>query len=388
MYRRATKKDVRRINSVLPRFCTAELTRHGRIAIYFRQVGKTGRIRLRADPGSSEFHREYATLLDGETPTPHWQQRRTSNPATWRWLCEGYFSSTKFRDLQSRGQRIRRRQLERTWDEPISPGSELRFGECPLARFNAQSVRVLVDRKLQWGPEDESGGIRVRTNSQAANSLLKYIRGVFEWGKNEHADLVERNWARDVAYFSCSSTGFHTWTLEEIAQFEERHPIGTRARLTLAVALYTTQRRGDLARLGTHLERNGLLVVEQEKNRRRKPITAFVPIAPTLREIIDASPTGARYYIVQEHVDRPYTKESLGNRFKEWCVEAALPHCSLHGLRKAGVIRLIQEDFTPHQIMAVTGHRTLKEIDRYARDYLREQAATRILDCWLEKHAS
>jgi integrase len=246
----------------------------------------------------------------------------------------------------------------------------------------------LHDRKLKWvEPENRSAGEAIRTNSEAANSLLKFIRGVLEWGKKEHPELVERNWARDVSYLDSNSTGIHTWTLGEIAQYEDHYPIGTRARLVLALALYTTQRRGDVASLGKRLERNGLLVVDQEKNRRRKPIRAFVPIAPTLRRIIDASPTGSEYYIVQEHADERYTKESLGNRFREWCVAAGLPHCSLHGLRKAGVIRLIEEDFTPHQIMAVTGHRTLKEIDRYAREYLREQAATRILDSWLERYA-
>jgi hypothetical protein len=31
-----------------------------------------------------------------------------------------------------------------------------------------------------------------------------------------------------------SKTGFRTWTEEEIAQFEGRHPIGTKPRLALA----------------------------------------------------------------------------------------------------------------------------------------------------------
>ena len=257
-----------------------------------------------------------------------------------------------------------------------------------MAKFSARSVRILRDRKLKWHtPEEAIGGTGVRTNTQAANSLVKYMRGVLEWGKEDHPEHVQRNWARDVPYFESSSTGFHTWSLDEIAQYEAHHPIGTRARLALALALYTTQRRGDVARLGRHLERNELLIIEQEKNRRRKPVTAFVPIAPTLRKIIDASPTGEIYYLVQERADRPYRKESLGNRFKEWSLAAGLPHCSLHGLRKAGVVRLIQENLTPHQIMAISGHRTLKEIDRYAREYLRQEAAEQILNRWLNVHA-
>jgi integrase len=383
----ALRKKVRELNHKLPKYCTAELTRHGRIAIYYRKVGRTGRIRMRAEPGSPQFHREYAACLDGLLRSAEGAQRSSTDKGTWSWLCERYFSSIKFRDLEQIGQRVRRRQLESTWAQPISPGSLLTFGNCPLTKFNAKSVRILRDRRLKWVlPEDGAGATPIRANTQAANSLTKYIRGVLEWGTEEYPEHVERNWARDVSYLHSGSAGFHTWTLEEIDQFERRHGVGTRARLTLALALYTTQRRGDVVQLGRHLEREGLLVIEQEKNRRRRPVTAFVPIAPILRQLIDASPTGEKYYLVQERADRPFKKESLGNRFKEWCLEAGLPHCSLHGLRKAGVVRLIQEDFTPHQVMAVSGHRTLKEIDRYTREYLRQQAAERILTNWLERH--
>jgi integrase len=48
---------------------------------------------------------------------------------------------------------------------------------------------------------------------------------------------------------------------------------------------------------------------------------------------------------------------------------------SLHGLRKAGVCRLIMMGLSVHQIMAITGHRTPREIDRYGRDYMRSVAS-------------
>ena len=45
------------------------------------------------------------------------------------------------------------------------------------------------------------------------------------------------------------SDGFHSWTDDEIAQFEKRHPIGSRARLALALVLYTGQRRSSSAKM-------------------------------------------------------------------------------------------------------------------------------------------
>ena len=56
--------------------------------------------------------------------------------------------------------------------------------------------------------------------------------------------LVTSNPARDVPYLKSNNpTGYHTWTLDEVHQFEERHPIGTKARLALALLLFTGQRR-------------------------------------------------------------------------------------------------------------------------------------------------
>jgi integrase/recombinase XerD len=52
---------------------------------------------------------------------------------------------------------------------------------------------------------------------------------------------------------------------------------------------------------------------------------------------------------------------------REWCNRVGLPHCSAHGLRKAAAARLADYGATEHEIMAVTGHRTLKEVGRYTR---------------------
>jgi integrase len=54
---------------------------------------------------------------------------------------------------------------------------------------------------------------------------------------------------------------------------------------------------------------------------------------------------------------------------------AGLPHCTFHGLRKAAVRRLAEHGCTPHEIAAITGHATLKEIERYAKAASRKRLA-------------
>ena len=390
--RECHRESLRKLNAALPRYCTAEVSRHGKICVYYREVGRTRKIRMREEPLSTEFFERYAELRKGNGISLHPRVEQCSNeakPHTWRWLCQRYFEHHTFGALAARGQRVRRAMLSATWNEPISPGAVLVFGDCPLSRFTARAVRTLRDRKVTRVQHVSPDGapFSQRGNLEAANSLLKYMRGVLAFAAEEYPNLVERNWAHDVAYFKTGSQGIHTWTLDEVAQFEARHPVGSKARLAFALALYTGQRRGDLHRLGRHFEKDHLLKFVQEKNCNRKPVTAYVPILPALRRIIDASPTGDLVYLVQAN-GRPYKKESFGNLFRKWCREAGLPHCSAHGLRKACVVRLITEGCTPHQIMAITGHQTLKEVDRYAREYLRESAALQVYEQWRSEHAN
>jgi hypothetical protein len=48
------------------------------------------------------------------------------------------------------------------------------------------------------------------------------------------------------------SAGIYTWTEQDIAAFEAFHPIGSRARLALALLLYTAQRRSGHTGAATH----------------------------------------------------------------------------------------------------------------------------------------
>ncbi|WP_424970869.1 tyrosine-type recombinase/integrase [Dinoroseobacter sp. S76] len=88
-------------------------------------------------------------------------------------------------------------------------------------------------------------------------------------------------------------------------------------------------------------------------------------------------------FLVSER-GQPYTAKSVGNRFKKCCLEAGIGNRSLHGLRKAAAARLAEEGCTEQEIMAITGHRTSKEITRYTRSARQkkraESALTRLSD--------
>jgi integrase len=127
---------------------------------------------------------------------------------------------------------------------------------------------------------------------------------------------------------------------------------------------------------------NGWLKFTQAKNAKHKPISLEIPILAELQRIIDATtPLGKDTYLVTAF-GRPFSVKGFGNRFRKWCDEAVLPHCSSHGLRKAGSARLAELGASDREIMAITGHQTAKEVDRYTRGARQKELAGRAMAKW------
>lgn len=154
--------------------------------------------------------------------------------------------------------------------------------------------------------------------------------------------------------------------MEEVRQFENHHPIGSKPRLALAVMLYTGQRRSDIVRLGPQHIKDGWITLTQAKNRDRKPVTLSIPLLPELKAVLDATPTGNLAFLVTAF-GKPFTSNGFGNWFRKQCDEAGLKHCSAHGLRKAGAALAAENGATERQLMAIFGWTTMKEASRYTR---------------------
>jgi integrase len=324
------------------RYTYEDTDRHGNVRIYVRKRGMT-KARLRSKPGTPEFLEEYRSALAGNLLVSG--NRKPGSVAaakgTLRWLCQQYYQSAEYKGLEDRTKHVRKLILE---------GICERDGDKPYALMEARHVRRRRDEKAEL-PE-------------AANSLIKALRQVFTFAVSN--DLASRNPAKDVPYLRSGSEGFHSWTIEEVRQYEKRHAVGTKARLALGLLLYTGQRRSDVVAFGRQHLKDGWLTFTQVKNRKRKPVTLSIPVRPELRAIIDATPSGNLTYLVTAF-GKPFTANGFGNWFRERCDEAGLPHCSAHGLRKAAAARLAELGAGESEIMAITGHTTSKEIVRYTR---------------------
>ncbi|MBI4334657.1 MAG: tyrosine-type recombinase/integrase [Chloroflexi bacterium] len=91
-----------------------------------------------------------------------------------------------------------------------------------------------------------------------------------------------------------------------------------------------------------------------------------IPVHPALAASIAAAPNGNLTFLVTAY-GKPFTAAGFGGWFRDRCDEAGLDHCTAHGLRKASARRLTEAGCTSHEIMAITGHRSLAEAERYTR---------------------
>ena len=88
---------------------------------------------------------------------------------------------------------------------------------------------------------------------------------------------------------------------------------------------------------------------------------------PELGRSLEACPSGHRAAIVTAY-GAPFSTKGFGQFMSDAIREAGLPPwCKAHGLRKAAARRLAEAGCSAHEIMAVTGHKTLSEVERYTR---------------------
>jgi integrase len=314
--------------------------RHGKTRRYFRRPGSP-RVPLPGAPGSTEFMEAYQAALAGyELPRRDIGANR-SVPGSVSAAVAAYYVDSSFRDgFAPATQQMRRAILERFRGE---------HGDKRIGLLQRPHIAKMLGAKKPF----------------AARNWLKTIRGLMQFAVA--IGLRRDDPTEGIKPAKAPTTGgFHSWSDEEISRFEAKHPIGSPAKLAMALLLYTAQRRGDIVRMGPQHVRNGKMTVRAQKTSRTTGKTLQIPLHPALAEALAATPTRHLTFLTTK-TGAPFTAAGFGNKFREWCNEAGLPHCSAHGLRKAQCRRLAEAGCSEHEIAAISGHESLSEIRTYTR---------------------
>lgn len=261
----------------------------------------------------------------------------------------------------------RRGVIEACLEEPLTPGSKRLMQDCPYLRVDATHIMMLRDRKVKAGLPG------------AANNRRKYLSGMFAWAIEARNYGLKVNPCRDAKKAATVSEGYHTWTVDEVLKFIERHPLGTTAHLAMCLMLFLGGRRQDAIRLGPknvrtvtlrQPDRNTIhqrsMVYVPRKTRYRRMDESVKPILPPLDEALRATAHGLKTFLVTAY-GKPFTDGGFGGKMREWCDQAGLPHCTAHGLKKAAAAICAEMGATDRQMMALFDWSSEKQATTYTK---------------------
>jgi integrase len=331
------------VRTKLPPHVNGFIDRYGRARYYVRRPGHKN-VRLPGLPWSPEFMAAHAEAVEGQQPIKIGEKR---SPAGSVAATVGlYLGSTAFANLAAETQRARRNILERFREE---------HGGKSIAAIERRHVQAMVTAK---------GG-----TPSAARNFLKTLRAMIVFAID--AGIRDDDPTLGIKCPKIKSDGYRTWSEDDIAAFEATHPIGTLPRLALALLLYTGQRRSDVVVMGRQHIRSDLISVRQQKT--RTPL--LIPMHPALRAAIEAAPSGHLTFLATAF-GKARTANGFGTWFRKCCNAAGLANgTSAHGLRKAACRRLAEAGCSAKEIMAISGHASLREVERYTKAVDQEHMA-------------
>jgi len=324
-----------------PPYVSAYRDRHGVLRWRFRRTGFP-EIQTRELFGSEAWWTWYSAASNAQ-PRPVGANR--TKPGSIHALGVAYYASADFLGLKPNTQKTYKGIFDRYRDK---------YGDNPVILLEARHIRGQMDK--------------MASTPAAANNLLKVLRAVMRFALDR--GFVRSDPTVGVRMLRYRSDGFHTWTEQEIMAFEAKWPVGTNERLGFDLLLYTAQRSGDVRQMTRQQVRDGRVSVRQEKTGQ----LVDIPQHPNLQASL-AAHRREHLTLITTQQGMPFTDKGFGNWVSKAAERAGLPHCSAHGLRKAAARRLAEAGCTAHEIMAITGHQSLKEVERYTREAARRGLA-------------
>jgi integrase len=287
---------------------------------------------------------------------------RASTAGTVGAVIVAYLGSSEYQGLSASSQRTYRCTLDRLRKDA---------GDDLVTDFRKEHLeRMVAKRASANGPE-------------AGNNLRRMLRKMFELAvrmglrKDDPAAAVKKIKPRRGA-----KEGYRTWTEADIEAFIAKYPFGTREYLAVSLLLCTGQRRSDVVKLGPKNIKGKYdpkdfggrkLAFTQQKTR----TSLVMPILPELAEALAQAniPADAPAFLLTQYA-KPFTASGFTNYFTRCSREAGIEgQASPHGLRKAAARRLAEAGCSAKMIASITGHATLKEIERYTEAADQERLA-------------
>ncbi|MET0438282.1 MAG: tyrosine-type recombinase/integrase [Devosia sp.] len=344
----ALKPEGEPVSTIKLKYIKSYTDRLGVRRHYFNKLGEP-KTALPGLPGSRSFMAAYQACLDAlEAKQPRKASARAPKiiPGSVDDVALRYYASAEFKTLAPITQATYRNEIDKFRREKDKNGNP--HGPKAIAMLDRRGVKALISEKA------ETPG--------AANKRMRTLKLLIKVAIDE--ELRTDNPTIGIRPLKVGDgEGFLVWEEHHIEQFEHHWPVGSKPRLALALLLFTAQRRSDVVRMGRQHIRDGMMAVRQQKT----GAYLDIPIHDDLAPVLDAVTVDIPAFLLSEH-NKPFQPTSFGNWFGDRCRDAGLPKgFNAHGLRKAACRRLAESGCSTREIMAVSGHKTIEEVERYTR---------------------
>ncbi len=327
-------------SSKLPKYVYVQHIK-GRTYYRFRRKGG-GAVRLPGHPDGADFHAAYARLLT-EAPVDIGRYTQGSVAHT----IHLYRQSAKFSEKASETQRDYGRYLDRL-DRAV--------GERPMASLDSTFMHLMADK--------------LRATPGAANHMVSVVRTLCKFSirrkiiKEDPTTGIERLKGGD---------GYLRWPEEALVAF--RATASPMMCLALDLGVYTGQRLSDAIRLAWSNYDGARIRIRQKKT----GTGVSIPVHEDLKAILDALPRKG-LMVLTSRSGLAFHSRVFSRDFRSARIAAGLPDgYSYHGLRHTAASVLAEVGCTAPEIMSITGHKSLKQVQHYIRQASQELQADRAI---------
>lgn len=327
------------------KYVKAYQDRYGKWHYYFRRRGHPP-TKLRGQPGSDEFLTAYQEAKNARKDIVSPGKRQGTIGGIW----DEYQASAEFAALA------------------VTTRREMKYVLDGLAKKHGDRQLKALKRSHIMGWRDS-----MKKKPGAANKMLRSVRALLSY-----AILKEQLEVNPCDKIKLMKLGRHrAWSDDELKAFETKWPIGTLERMIFDLALYSGQRRADLAAMRRDQISAGSLSVIQGKTGAKMSIRVHRSLAASLGAFL---PTHEAETIIAGPAGKSIHSFTMAAIFRTAKREAKVPEdCVLHGLRKttARIMAEIGEKSSP-----ITGHLTRAMQDEYERDASQKKMATAAIISW------
>jgi integrase len=272
-----------------------------------------------------------------------------SKSGTFDALITQYHKSSAFTQLEKSTQTTYRNQIEHFRKE---------YGTFPVPALKPKHVDLILG-KIAEKSTAQAHKLRKRLNT--------LLRLAVKW------EFTTENPMLHAERIKHKTKGYEPWTEDDIEKFYAFWPKGSPQRIAVEILLFTGLRRSDAVRLGRQHIQNDRIVTKIKKS--QDVVEVSIPIHAAFRRVLDTIKHNHMNLIVTA-----YGAARSDKAFTNWIIGAARdaglpPHRSPHGLRKAACIRLAQAGCSASEIMSITGHKNLAEVETYVKEANRMKLA-------------